>query len=159
MEKNLSHDLVLPEWNFNPSSWESFHPTITSVIFLARQDRFPHVIFLQNPIDSHNLKMFTKWWNSIKIFVYFFHADWRHMRRKNTIETTRPIEKHFYGIFQIDGGFKLSHRKISSRQSWISAKSWQYGREFPPDQPGPWCNDRRHANASRRKLKGANLFK
>ena len=30
--------------------------------------------------------MFTKWWNSIKTFLYFFLTYWRHMRCKNTIE-------------------------------------------------------------------------
>ena len=32
--------------------------------------------------------MFTKWWNSIKTFVYFFRTDSRHTCRKNTTEIT-----------------------------------------------------------------------
>ena len=42
--------------------------------------------------------MFTKWWNSIKLFVYFFLTDWRHTRRKNTTEITTI----FYGFSQTD---------------------------------------------------------
>ena len=59
-----------------------------SVFIPARRDRFPSGVSLKKPQIPIDLKMFTKWWNSIKTFVYFFLIDRRHMRRKNTIEMT-----------------------------------------------------------------------
>ena len=57
-----------------------------SIFIPAKRDRFPPGICLQNPKIPSDLKMFIKWWNSIKTFVYFFLTDRRHIRRKNTIE-------------------------------------------------------------------------
>ena len=50
-----------------------------SIFIQEKQDRFSPDNCLQNPID---LKMFTKWLNSIKTFVYFFLQDWPHIRLK-----------------------------------------------------------------------------
>ena len=56
----------------------------------VRQDgtRF-HVAFIhKNTQIAIDVKMFTKWLNSVKSFVYFFVTDWPHMRHKNTMEIT-----------------------------------------------------------------------
>ena len=127
------HDPVLPGWNFNPSSRDRFHPAITwGNHFSSRQGGTGfHLVFVyKNPYISIDLKMFTKWWNSIKTFVYFFLRDWHHMRRKNTIEITtiywNVLMKFFRVICQLTfsthlGRLKRLHGKISSRQSGILA--------------------------------------
>ena len=65
------HDPVLPGWNFNLSSRDRFHPTITKRNeFSSRQGGTGfHLVFVYK---NHK----------------FFLTNWRHMRRKNTIAIT-----------------------------------------------------------------------
>ena len=92
----------------------------------ARRDRFPLGICLKKPIDSHWFKMFTKWWNFIKTFVYFFLTDWHHMRRKNTIEITTIYWNVLLWFSQTDVLIQffipLRQAEAITRENFIPAK-------------------------------------